>query len=196
MELLAHPTHQCSPPQSVDANVTSAAEDLPNFNTVSSGLFSTFLLFVEDWNGLVHIADKSGSPIKIAIVSGYFMMGYVIMGIGLCNLLTNLVVEFMQVWQAEDVKARKKALLNKFKGAAHVIMAKNRLRRMMSFIKEEKKQPHSASPAAPAQLERFETSREMLQQARDLVSEQLEYMVAPVDGSWRTRLWMHSKEDD
>ncbi|EKX46302.1 hypothetical protein GUITHDRAFT_138395 [Guillardia theta CCMP2712] len=297
MELLAHPTHQCSPPVTSELNVTSTSEDLPNFNTASSGLFSTFLLFVEDWNGLVHIADKSGSPVKIAFVSGgqeawrrwrwqMLKKGQKEQSVyenedkGKDKDLKELVeavalkrvqvVEFMQVWQAEDIKARKKALLNKFKGAAHVIMAKNRLRRMMSFGKGQKKQeqaaagppkstttslpsssmlsssmlsssspstlrvilillnppvlpssrppvlPSSRSPVllalfprpsssstsqvlpspGPPKLERFDTSREMLQQARELVSEQLEYMVVPVDGSWRTRLWLHSKEEE
>jgi len=86
----------------------SCARDLPHFDCFGEAFLSIFRVFIENnWGDVLHArqADASMPPltaVETAAVNGYFVAVYAVMGIGLCNLVTTIVVEFNKVVEEEE----------------------------------------------------------------------------------------------
>ena len=102
----------------------------PDFNSMGSSMMSVFLIFVEEWQRVLYIGDERESGLRLVAISLYFIFCYIILGIGLCNLLTSVVVDFKKVLAKQAHKERREELRTKFKAAVRVIMTFNKLKRL------------------------------------------------------------------
>ena len=55
---------------------------------------------MENWQDLLYISDAQHPTDSVmgVVISTYFCFCYIVLGIGLCNLLTSLIVDLMKVW--------------------------------------------------------------------------------------------------
>ena len=102
----------------------------PDFNSMGSSMMSVFLIFIEEWQRVLYIGDERESGLRLVAISLYFIFCYIILGIGLCNLLTSVVVDFKKVLGKQAQKDRREELRLKFKAAVRVIMTFNKLKRL------------------------------------------------------------------
>jgi len=93
---------------------------------------------------VLYISDTSESGLRLGVISVYFILCYITLGIGLCNLLTSVVVDFKKVLHKKAGKDRREELRTKFKAAVRVIMTFNKLKRLsLAFAS-----PHDAASVA------------------------------------------------
>ena len=107
-----------------------ARGDDANFNTVGNGMMCMLLIFVEEWSDVLYVSDQRQAGAVVLGHSLYFIFCYIVLGIGLSNLLTSIVVEFMEVLQKEAAQAHRAELLGRFRAAVRVVITLNRLKRL------------------------------------------------------------------
>ena len=75
------------------------ATSVPGFNSFGAAMMSIFLVFMENWQDVLIMSDTRHAPDSVmgVVISTYFCFCYIVLGIGLCNLLTSLIVDLMKV---------------------------------------------------------------------------------------------------
>jgi len=133
MEMLARPPVLDSSAPGGARLVNPCKRPVPNFDCASSAMVSVFMMFVEvNWNEVVFVETpkaegKEGHRANFIIA--FFLTGYMLLGIGLCSLLTTLVVEFHKVlkFEEEEHKKQQEKKLNSIKNVIAAMRGKKGL---------------------------------------------------------------------
>jgi len=118
---------------------------LPNFDCFSNAMVSMFQLFLgANWGDVLSISGnpkvlEDASFLWKVATSVWFTGGYIFLGIGLCNVLTALVVEFYKVLVVEAQERARASMRNKVRMVG--VKAAVRMKKVVGAFGIKEKEP-------------------------------------------------------